>query len=417
MINRIIAVSGWLCSGAVLLSAANLIFLLFRHSYAFTIGPVPFIAHGLFKPLLLLNGSFLLAVLVKNPRPSAPKLSVRVSRRALAAFLLAVLILHLSLSLRVNPLDDEWNYRLLTSQWRTLGDVARLFFTGQIASWYRPLGFASLWIDRQLFAEHVWAYHLQNIFLHGLNVILAFVLSKRLGLAEPTARYAAVLFAVSSVSYEPVMWPSARFDLLAVTFIAFALIAAIDYLHGSGARALWITIGCYVLAICSKESAYSFPLLATVVLAVAFYSKRDSAESAATRRRIMALSAGILLVTGSMLALRFAIFGGLGGYASAPALRSPDLSFTAATVRSIFARGLPISLLSINLDYPLSPFLRANSGFTRKPRKQPLNSPMPASAIDPSVTLGSRPPRPHAPSLARRQKALTSLAYPELWPD
>src|SRR5579864_3167755 len=204
-----------------------------QNGYDLRIGPLQLVAHGLFKPLLILNGVFILSFLFRKPREilrAAPTLSWR-APIAVIAVLVVVLF---GFSFTVNPLYDEWNYRGLSSGFKTVGDLARLFASPQFTAWYRPLGFLSLWVDYHLFHQHLWGYHLQNTCLHLVNALLAFILSRRLGLSPAVARWAALLFSAAAVTYEPVMWPSARFDLLAMMFTGLSLIAFIDFLNHGG---------------------------------------------------------------------------------------------------------------------------------------------------------------------------------------
>jgi hypothetical protein len=172
-----------------------------------------------------------------------------------------------------------------------------------------------------------------------VNAWLAFALARRWRWPENTAAWAAILYACAACAYEPVMWPSSRFDLLAVTFTGVGLLCAIDFLQ-SGARGwLGLALGAYALAVASKESGYAFPLLLTPTV-LSYREKTD-------RRRVVELFAGVGIVTLAMLAVRWYAVGGLGGYAPT-AGNSVHLSFTTTTVQSIFTKLFPVSLLVVN---------------------------------------------------------------------
>jgi hypothetical protein len=334
-------------------SAVNVLILLLRKSYDVHVGPLHLVAHGLFKPLLILNGAFLLTALFRNPSEPAPATARSLNARMPLIVLAALAAVVFALSVTVNPHDDEWNYRGLSSGYRTAEQLAHLFVSSQVNSWYRPLGFVSLWFDQAAYHRHVWAYHLQNILLHLGDVLLVFVLAMRLNLPKATAQWAAALYLVAAVTYEPVMWPSARFDLLAMLFTLAALIASIDFLRGRARTCLGIALLCYLLAVLSKESGYAFPVL----IAVACCSMSDLRRRP---QRLASLAVGVLMLTVCMLALRHIAVGGVGGYATADG--SANLSFSAATVRSVLTRVMPMSLLSVNLSYPLPALLIAILG-------------------------------------------------------
>ncbi len=333
----------------VVAAALNIVFLLAHGSaYDYRIGFLHLVAHGAFKPLLILTGAFLLTVLCARAKETES-----VSGAAAPATLAVLTILALTFSLTVNPLDDEWNYRGLSSTYPTLGGVAHLFASAQIGVWYRPLGFASLWLDHSLFHDHFWAYHLQNILLHMANALLIVLLARRLGLAHNASRWAGALFLAAAVTYEPAMWPSARFDLWALFFTLLALLASARFLTGHARTALAAALVCYVLAICSKESGYAFPILLAIMAAASPFEPRPFATRRADRRRrLIELGFGVLIVTLAMIAIRKAVLGGAGGYAGTSTTPSIHFSFNLATLRDVLMRAMQMSTLAVNLSYP-----------------------------------------------------------------
>jgi hypothetical protein len=331
-------------------AAVNVVFLLAHGGeYDFRIGFAHLVAHGAFKPLLILNGAFLLAAVTGKPREAVPGSAGHTGAHSgVLAALGALALLELTFSCTVNPLYDEWNYRALSATYPTLGGAAHLFLSSQIGVWYRPLGFVSLWLDRALFHDHVWAYHLQNIFLHCGNAWLAMLLAKRLGLSKTAARWAGVLYLTAAITYEPVMWPSARFDLWAMLFTIAALLASARFLSGAGGKSLAAALACYALAVCSKESGYAYPLLLAIMALTAPFENKPPDR----KPRLIQLGAGVLIVTLAMLAIRKAVLGGAGGYPGTATTPSIHLSFSLATIRIVLARAMQMSLLSVNLSYP-----------------------------------------------------------------
>jgi protein O-mannosyl-transferase len=99
-------------------------------------------------------------------------------------------------------------------------------------------------------------YHLFNVFLHFLNVVLLFFLLRRLNKeAPPTAAFLlALLFAVHPINTEAVTYINGRADLMVC---CFALAAFILYLR----RKYLFTGLFYVAALMSKETALIMPLV------------------------------------------------------------------------------------------------------------------------------------------------------------
>jgi len=253
--------------------------------------------------------------------------------------LLAVMVF----SFGVNALFDEWNYRGYDAALIMPGGLRELFGGSQFGGWYRPLGVLSLWVDSRVFHEHVWGYHLQSIVLHAINAWLVYRIALRLGIEKRVAQWSGVLFALAAVAYEPMMWPSARFDLIAMMFAGLALLAGMTFLDGDGSRWLWVSLGFYLLGVLSKESVYAFPFL---------FGLAAIGRLRANSQRTIAAGIGVVFVTVAMLGVRLAALHGIGGYGNAGAA-STHLSFSIATVKLMLTKVMPTSVVTMNQYYPM----------------------------------------------------------------
>ncbi|MBN1419782.1 MAG: tetratricopeptide repeat protein, partial [Planctomycetes bacterium] len=141
---------------------------------------------------------------------------------------------------------------------------------------YRPLRFISYGFDWQvtelLFGEQApetlrpTIFRLHNILLHAANVLLVWVIARRiLGAAGGwvAAALAALVFAAHPVHVESVAYVSGRRDVLFAFFIlaAFALHLAPGPIRLARGAAI---AGLYVLALLTKEMAAPFPVLAFI---------------------------------------------------------------------------------------------------------------------------------------------------------
>lgn len=318
---------------AVLAAAANVIFLM-AHGGSYDLGIGLLHSENAFKPLEILNGAFLLAALAARPRKEGAGSS---PGGFLLASLLAFACAATALSFTVNALDDEWNYHGYSATHASLAGMAHLFASSQIGLWYRPVGFASLWLDYALFHEHFWAYHFQQVLLHFSNGFLVALLAQRLGLTAIAARWAGALYLAAAITFEPFIWPAARFDLWATLFTLAALLASARFFTGASRVTLAAALACYALAVASKESGYAFPVLLTVIAATWPFETKPPDK----RRRLIELAIGVLVVTGVMLAIRGAVLGGIGGYPSTPSTPSPHLSYSLATIRIVLTGPCP----------------------------------------------------------------------------
>jgi hypothetical protein len=338
------------------LFCANLVLLLDLGSYDIHLGPLHLVAHQLFKPFLLVAASFWIAVflggLIRQPVSTAT-----LQNRLATFFLLAVAIaLYAAVyvpSAFINVLDPDWILKGTSADMRSLADVWRLFTTPRLDGFYRPLTLLSLRADYSVFGSALWGYHVQNILLHAVNSVLVFRVARHLRFERSAAFWTAAWFAFAAMNFEPVLWPAARFDLLATAFVLVSVILFLDYLRDSGTASgkLVCSASAYVLALMNKESAYCVPLL---LLVIALTRNIWGLDSLAPRKlRTAAFVFGS--ITALMLAVRIAIYKGLGGYpASISGGASPHFSFTLKSITGLVTRVIPIPLLGLNTSVHLS---------------------------------------------------------------
>src|SRR5262245_58157597 len=192
-----------------------------------------------------------------------------------------------------------------------------------IPSYYRPVVFLSLLLDRALWGSRLVGFHLNVWLLHGLTAAIVFLLMRavipdRQGegslRSQAGALVAGLAFAVHPVHAEAVAWIMGRADILAALFAGLALLAAARSSRptppGDPARSPVAAVAVALasaLALLSKESAIVLPILAALVL-VAVAAIGDRLPSVGTLRDILttrstlfavgASGAGILLALG-----------------------------------------------------------------------------------------------------------------------
>jgi hypothetical protein len=183
-------------------------------------------------------------------------------------------------------------------------------------------------------------WHWTEFGIHAANSILVFVVARLLGFTRFSAAFAAALFAVHGTRPEAVVWLAGRADLLAAFFVLLGLASFIWFWNNEGA-AVWYVVSLFamVLAILSKESAYTFALLLVVFLA--------SNGALKTRRAIYALIP-FFAVSAALLAWRVMILGGLGGYRNGSG-QSEALSIgVTAAVKALLLRMTAILFFPVN---------------------------------------------------------------------
>jgi hypothetical protein len=281
------------------------------------LGAFTFPAQSVFKPLLLLNGAFLLFLCIGGKRlrnASLDEPAATPDRHSTAFWILlsiAVIGLYLPV-LGVNIADHDWTHRHISAGLTSAGAVGRLFIKPQPDGMYRPLAFLSFLLDYRIFAERLWGYHLQSIAIHALNAVLVGLLAIRLGLPRSVARTAAALFGVSAIHFEAILWPAARFDPLAAMFSLLCLILFHAYWTGAGRSIAYgaLSLLCFVLGVLTKETAYSLVLLvpAIVFSRSCWHMERAQLRNAAAFIAVL-VGCGVILIS-----FRFMLFGSIGGY-------------------------------------------------------------------------------------------------------
>ncbi len=140
-------------------------------------------------------------------------------------------------------------------------------------------------IDSQLFGfGNPFGYHLGNVILHGLVVaaMFAFLLgtTRRYGFALGTT----VAYLALAVHTEPVAWIMGRKDILSTLFMLLALCAQTRRLAtpSLAAQCSWFatTWLCFVVALLSKISALTFPLVLFLHAACLPYLQGDRSPEA-----------------------------------------------------------------------------------------------------------------------------------------
>lgn len=165
---------------------------------------------------------------------------------------------------------------------RSLKNIPRFFLdpihTTASEGWkgiYRPLRALSYALDYKLYKLNPGGYHLTNLILHLVNVILAFIFLNLLLNDKRIATLSTFLFALHPVQTEPVLWIGSRADLLLGLFEFLTLIFFIKFLRTESKKHYYYALLGLVLALLSKETAIVTPIL-FIVMMIAFNKNMDN---------------------------------------------------------------------------------------------------------------------------------------------
>jgi hypothetical protein len=235
---------------------------------------------------------------------------------------------------------------------------------------YRPVTSLTLAANWTLDPGDPAGFHLVNVLLHAIAAALVAVLGVRL-MGMPGGLAAGLLFAVHPVHVEAVANVVGRAEVLATVF---ALAAALAYLrfgdltgtaegtpvHRGLAAAG--TVGCTVLALGSKESAFALP---GVLLAVDL--ARAQAAGGSVRARLghtWPLWVVVLLVAVAWLVLRSLVVGELAGDFPAPGLAGTSILDRVVIMLPVVPEYVRLLLAPARLSAEYSPdFLPVSARF------------------------------------------------------
>lgn len=143
---------------------------------------------------------------------------------------------------------------------------------------YRPVLFASYWLDIQLWGRDPRALHLVNVLLGALAILAAYVLARR-WLGSSYALVPTALFALHPIQIEAVAYISGRGDVLAGLFVLVAayaclrewtLVAALAFAVSLLAKESYLLLPIAIAALAASRRTRWRNVIALVVVAVAY---------------------------------------------------------------------------------------------------------------------------------------------------
>lgn len=140
--------------------------------------------------------------------------------------------------------------------------IAEMFAEPFLGNYY-PLTMLSLAIDYDISGENPRGYHITNLLLHLLNVVLVFFLSRKLFGRFEIALIIAFLFGVHPMHVESVAMIAQRKDMLYAMFFLLAHLSYIRFVKGGGKydKSYAFSFVFFALALLSKPMAITLPFI------------------------------------------------------------------------------------------------------------------------------------------------------------
>lgn len=180
-------------------------------------------------------------------------------------------------TLKIGFLHDDWLHLDYVARAVVNGDAGDLL-ANLYSNWggsdlmrsYRPLVSLSLLLDFIVYRTNAVGFHVTNLLLTcGCCLFVALIASELSGnfgnrMRATTAIWAALLFAAYPLHVESVAWIIGRVDLLCTLFYLASLYYFLRLKLIEEKPYIWLSAGCFLLALLSKEMAVTLPAVATV---------------------------------------------------------------------------------------------------------------------------------------------------------
>jgi len=141
------------------------------------------------------------------------------------------------------------------------GEGMRRILTSTINGTYIPLTTLSFALEWHFFGPNPFVYRLNNLWLHIAVCVLVFYFALRIGLNNPSAFLASLLFAVHPIHVESVAWITERKDVLYAFFYMASLLAYTRYIRHHEMKFYGLSLGAALLSILAKPMAVSLPVI------------------------------------------------------------------------------------------------------------------------------------------------------------
>ena len=122
---------------------------------------------------------------------------------------------------------------------------------------YWPVTYTSFWLEHKLWGFEPLGYHVVNVLLHALNVLLVWSLLRRF--AVPGAWVVAAVFAVHPLHVESVVWIIERKDVLSGLFYLTSFLAYVRFTDRPRPARYLLALGLFAAGLLSKTVVVTLP--------------------------------------------------------------------------------------------------------------------------------------------------------------
>ena len=152
----------------------------------------------------------------------------------------------------------------VVQQGLSFGGVLWAFGGFHVSNWH-PMTWLSHMLDCSVFGLSAGWHHFTNVLFHTVNVVLLFLLLRRLTGATWRSAFVAALFAWHPLHVESVAWISERKDLLSTFFLILGIWAYVRYTEKPSGRRYVLLLILFALGLMSKPMLVTFPCLLLLI--------------------------------------------------------------------------------------------------------------------------------------------------------
>lgn len=201
--------------------------------------------------------------------------------------------------------DDSANF-ISNANYRGLGPAQlKWMWSTTLLGHYVPISWMTLGLDYTLWGMDARGYHLTNLLLHCAAAVLLYFVAMRLFSDRPAAELripvtlAVLVFAVHPLRVESVAWVTERRDVLSLAFMLGSALLYLRWLDSHRRSAYIASLLVFALALLSKASVVTLPLVLLLVPGAA--REKVNASPPYTLRRAIPLLPFFALSTATAL--------------------------------------------------------------------------------------------------------------------
>ena len=150
---------------------------------------------------------------------------------------------------------------------------SKLFFSKFYLGNYHPITMLSFALDYKWGRGDVFYFHLTNVLLHTANALLIFTLLTKFDINKLVCALTALLFLVSPIQFESVIWIAERKNVLYTCFYLLSVLFFVKYIQIKTLMNYVLAILFFALSLLSKAQAVTLPL--TLLVGLYFYFDTD----------------------------------------------------------------------------------------------------------------------------------------------